>query len=247
MEVGDPFVRHVSYCFQVLEGVRKEEFNERGLWPSSEPAVVDEPSQETLMGQIMRWKEIVKKYAAVSKTLDPREMFIMSVAVQRYPGPVLEIGTHKGFATFLMSEVQDALKRRDFLYTVELFKEEWQGPGGEEYPGDAYLKAIKAFRSQEVLQRVVAIVGDSKKLKHLFWSIRPSVIFLDGDCTRDGIKSDLDMLKFFNHPYVCFIHNANRRDVLEPVLLVRDEGEHRFANFHTGTGTEKGLVALSKI
>ncbi len=249
MEVGDSFVRHTAYCFQVLEGVRKEEFNERGVWPSSEPATVDEPSQETLIGQIMRWKEIVKKYAGVSKNLDPREMFILCVAAQRWPGPVLEIGTHKGITTFLLSEVQEALKRRDQLYTVELFKDGWESPAGADggYPGDAYLKAIKAFRTQEVLSRVVAITGDSKKLRQLFWAIRPSVIFLDGDCTREGIAADLEMLKFFNHPYICLAHNANMRDVLEPMLLVRDEGEHRFANFHTGQQTEKGLIALTRL
>jgi len=93
---------------------------------------------------------------------------------------------------------------------------------------------------------VIPIIGDSKMLKPIFWAIRPSVIFLDGDCSREGIMSDLEMLKFFNHPYICLVHNANLRDVIEPVMMVREEGDHHFANFHTGTQDEKGLVALTR-
>lgn len=248
MQVGDPFVRHSAYCFQVLEGMRHGEFNERGLWPSSQPAEVDEPSQETLIGQLLRWKDVVKKYAAVSKMLDPRELFLLAIMLQRWPGPVLELGTHKGITTCFIAEVLTTLKRNDQIFTVELFLEGWRGPQGEEgYPGEGYLKVIEQFRQQKVLHHVVPIVGDSHKLKSLFWGIRPTVIFMDADFTQEGVADDLEMLKFFNHPFVCAIHQANIDSVMKAILDFRVSGKHRFANFHTGGKSEKGLAALSPI
>ncbi len=246
MKIGDPFVRHTAYCFQVLEGIRHEEFNEKGLWPSAEPADVDEPSQETLVGQLMRWKELVKKYASVSKMLDPREMFIMAVAVQRWPGPILEIGTHKGITTCLMSEVMNNLKRNDLLYTVELFQEGYLGPTGDEYPGDSYLKAIQQFRDQRALHRVVPIIGDSHRLKPLFFGVRPALIFLDGDTSYEGVLDDLQMLNYFNYHHICMIHNANIEGVMDAVQYLRGYGQHYFVNFHTGSSNDKGIVALAR-
>jgi hypothetical protein len=248
MQIGDPFVRHACYSFQVLEGLRTGDFNELGLWPSREPAEVDEPSQETLIGQFMRWKDLVKKYAGVSKMLDPREMFLLAVAVQRWPGPVLEIGTHKGITTCFIAEVMHQLKRHDQIFTIEQFLKGWKAHNGEDgFPGDSYLKALQEFRSQAVLHRVVPIVGNSHELKPLIWGIRPVVIFLDGDHTRDGVADDLLLLRFFNHPYICIIHQANVGSVMQAVLDLRAGGRHRFANFHTGTAGDKGLVALTPV
>jgi hypothetical protein len=248
MQIGDPFILHTTYCFQVLEGQRTGEFNEQGVWPSREPADVDEPSQVTLIGQVMRWKELVKKYAAVSKLMDPREMFILAVCLQRFPGPVLEIGTHKGITTCFAAEVMNTLKRTDQLFTVEIFIENLTGPNGEdEYPGEAYLKVLQQFRQQRVLHRVVPIVGDSHQLRALYWGIRPNVIFLDGDRTREGIAADLMMLQFFNHPFICLVHHANLPAVMEAVNDQRLTGAFRFANFHTGSPGELGLVALTRV
>jgi len=245
MEIGDPFVRHTAYCFQVLEGLRPGEFNDAGLWPASSPAEVDEPSQQVLLGQFMRWKELVKKYAAVSKLLDPRELFILAVFIQRYPGPVLEFGTHKGITTCFVSEVQNTLKRRDHLFTIELFLESYKGHSDEDgFPGEGFLKAIQQFRRQPALQRVVPIIGDSHELKPLIWGIRPDVLFFDGDCTAKGIADDLSVLKFFNHNFTAVIHNANMNQVMEAVLDIRVEMGYRFVNFHTGGNGEKGMIAL---
>ena len=247
MNVGDPFVRHTAYCFQVLEGARKDEFSEKGLWPSRDPADVDDATQAALVEQLQHWKELVKKYTAVTKMLDPREMFILSIAVQRWAGPILEVGTYKGITTCLMCEVLNALKRRVQLYTVELLKEGYKGPeGDDEYPGEFYLKALQQFRSQKALSRVVPIVGDSHKLFPVFWGVRPVVIFLDGDHTEEGVTQDLQMLRNFNHPFICLLHDANLASVMEPVLKLRSEIPVNFANFHTGTSGEKGLLALSR-
>lgn len=248
MQVGDPFIRHAAYCFQILEGMRAGDFNELGVWPSREPAEIDEPSQETLLGQIMRWKELVKKYAAVSKQLDPREMFLLAVAVQRWPGPILEIGTHKGITTCFIAEVLNLLKRRDSLYTVELFMQGWKAHNGEDgYPGESYLKALTQFRQQPVLNRVVPIIGDSHQLKQVFWGIRPTLIFLDGDFSKEGVADDLLTLRFFNHPFICIVHQANVDSVMAAVLDARATGMYRFANFHTGAQGDKGLVAITPI
>ena len=246
MQVGDPFIRHTAYCLQVLDGLRTGEFNERGLWPSSEPAEVDEPSQETLIGQFMRWRELVKKYAPVSKSFEPREMFISAVATQRHPGPVIEVGTHKGIVTCFISEVMNMLNRKDKLFTIELFNENYVDPVGEiGYPGESYLKVLSQFREQAPLERVVAIVGDSHELKPLFFGVRPSVIILDGDCTKDGIAEDLQVLRFFNHPLICLVHNANRPEVLDALNDFRAAGTHHYVNFHTGDQQSKGLAALT--
>lgn len=246
MQVGDPFIRHTTYCFQVLEGMQEDKFNEKGIWPSSEPATVDEPSQDILLGQTQRWKDLVKKYAQVSKTMDLREMFILALAVQRWAGPVLEIGTHKGITTCLMSEVMNLLNRKDQLFTVELFRSDYKGVAGDEYPGDSYLKAISQFRQQEPLQRVIPIIGNSHELKGVFWGIRPVVIFVDGNATYESVKEDLMMLKFFNHRHICLIHNANLPPVMKAVQEVRAKNMHYFANFHTGDQTKGGLVAMTR-
>lgn len=248
MEVGDPFVRHTTYCFQVLEGLRTGEFSEEGLWPSREPADVDDPSQEVLIGQFMRWKELVKKYASVTGMVDPREMFILAVAVQRWPGPVLEIGTHKGITTCFLSEVMNQIKRRDKLFTVELFLESARGPNGEEvYPGDSYIKILQQFRKNRLLHRVVPMIGDSHEMHPIFWGIRPALIFLDGDHTQEGVEFDLSMLRFFNYPWICLVHQTNVPTVMEAVLDFRDDTRFRFVNFHTGGNDNKGLVAFTPI
>ncbi|MDX1971374.1 MAG: class I SAM-dependent methyltransferase [Candidatus Sumerlaeia bacterium] len=246
MKVGDAFIRHTTYCFQVLEGIRQDEFNEHGLWPTPEPAVVDEPSQEFLLGQFQRWKDLVKKYSQVSQTMDLREMFIIALAVQRFPGPVLEIGTHKGITTCLMSEVMNLLNRQDHLYTVELFKSDYVGIAGDEYPGESYLKALVQFRQQPPLQRVVPIIGNSHDLKPMFFGLRPIVIFIDGNATYESVQEDLLMLRFFNHKHVCLIHNANHKGVMKAVRELHAYGQHHFCNFHTGEKNQNGMVALSK-
>lgn len=247
MQLGDPFVCHTSYCLQVLTGVRTGDFNEFGHWPTQEPAVVDEPSQEVLLGQLRRWKDLVRKYNALGKGADPRELFILAVAVQRWPGPVLEIGTHKGVSTCLMCEVMNNLRRPDQLFTVELFLESHRNARGEQdYPGDAFLKALQNFRAQAPLNRIVSIVGDSSQLKPLFFGIRPSVLFLDGDQSEKGVEEDLQLLRFLNYPFICLIRNANLSSVLRPVLNMRHETNLAFANFHTGSGDENGLAALAR-
>jgi len=200
-----------------------------------------------LLGQLRRWKDMVKKYAALVKGIDPREMFIMAVAVQRWPGPVLEIGTHKGAWTCLMCEVMNHLKRQDQLFTVELFLESHRNAKGEsDYPGEAYLKALNNFRAQAPLHRIVPIVGDSAKLKPLFFGIRPSILFLNGDQSEKGIEEDLQLLRFLNYPFICLIRHANIPSVLRPVLNMRHDANLAFANFHTGSGEENGLAALAR-
>jgi hypothetical protein len=247
MEVGDPFVRHTAYCFQVLQGLRRDDFSERGVWPSRQPADVDEISQTALVGQLNRWRDLVKKYAAVNKLLDPREMFILALAIQRFPGPILEIGTHRGIATCMVAEVTNSLRRNDPIYTIELFMEEYSSPLGQgAYPGDIYLNAIKQFRQQPALHRVVPIVGNSHSLKSLCVGMRPSLIFMDGDLSEQGLREDLQMLRFFTHPFVCLVHNSSLTPVMSAVLAERLRGELRFANFHTGSSNLNGLVALSR-
>ncbi|MGF1573685.1 MAG: class I SAM-dependent methyltransferase [Sumerlaeia bacterium] len=247
MKVGDAFIRHTTYCFQVIEGMRKDEFNDQGLWPSPEPAVVDEPSQEILLGQFQRWKDLVKKYSQVSQTMDLREMFIIALAVQRFAGPVLEIGTHKGITTCLMSEVMNLLNRLDQLYTVELFKADYVGVAGDEYPGESYLKALLQFRQQPPLNRVVPIIGNSHELKTMFFGLRPVLIFIDGDATFESVQEDLLMLRFFNHKHICLIHNANSKAVMKAVRELHGFRQHHFCNFHTGEKGSGGLVGLSKV
>lgn len=248
MNVGDPFIRHTAYCFQVLNGTRKGQFDERGVWPAREPADVDEPSQEMLIAQLQRWKDLVKKYAAVTKMMEPRELFLLAIAVQNWPGPALEIGTHKGIATCLMCEIMNKIKRGDNLYTVELFLEGAKSPSGQdEFPGETYIKALKEFRAQAALHRVIPIIGDSHRMKPLFYGIRPSLIFIDSEQTEESVYDDLSMLAFFNYPFLCIVHNANNPGVLRAVLRIRERVKLRFANFHTGQGTENGLVALSRV
>ncbi|MBI5154002.1 class I SAM-dependent methyltransferase [Candidatus Poribacteria bacterium] len=247
MQVGDPFICHTAYCLHVLQGTRKDEFSDKGVWQSRSPAVVDEAAQQILVEDLQHWKELVKKYASVTKMLDPREMFILAMAVQHWSGPVLEIGTHRGITTCLLSEVMNLLKRRDHLYTIELFLEGYTGPGGEdEYPGEYFVKALKQFRSQRALHRVVPIVGDSHQLKNVFWGIRPSVVFLDGDHTEEGVLDDLQMLLLFNHPFICLVHDVNVEAVMRPVLKMRRDLKLHFVNFHTGEKNERGLAALSR-
>ena len=247
MKVGDPFIRHTAYCFQVLEGARRGEFNDKGQWPSQQPADVDEPSQINLVAQLQRWRDLAKKYAGIAKHLDPRELFILAIAVQRWQGPVLELGTHRGVSTCLIAEVLNALRRSDLLYTVETFKEGVTGPMGEDdYPGEHFLKAIKEFRSQPALDRVVPIVGDSHRMKNLFFGMHPAIILLDGDSSEEGVLDDLTMLSFFNHPFVCLVHNANVAGVMRSIQAVRQRERLAFANFHTGTPGQKGLAALSR-
>lgn len=248
MDIGDPFVVHTAYCLQVLQGLRKDEFNEQGVWPTSEPAVMDEPSQEVLVGQLRRWKDLVKRYIGASKQLDPREMFILAVALQRWPGPVIEVGTHKGILTCFMAEVMNLLMRNDMLYTVELYQEGVKAPDGtDDFPGDAYLQAIHRFRSQKPLARVIPIVGDTHKMRPIYYGIRPTVIFLDADHSAQGIGQELEILKFFNYPFICLIHDANINTVMTPILDFRYENpDIMYANFHTGQANDKGLVALAR-
>ncbi|MEQ8819332.1 MAG: class I SAM-dependent methyltransferase [Sumerlaeia bacterium] len=248
MNIGDPFVRHTTYCFEVLQGYMQGEFNAQGSWPSKEPAVVSEGLQERTIDDLTRWKDLVKKYAAVTKMIDPREMFILAMAIQRFPGPVLEIGTYRGVTTCLMTEAMNTLKRSDLIYTVELFQEGYKGTlGDDEYPGEAYLKALKQFRGQKALQRVVPILGDSHALHPMFWGLRPTVIFMDGDHSEEGMEMDLQMLSTLQYHWVCLIHDASVPSVLNPVLRAREKYGFTFANFHTGTGSEKGLTALSRL
>lgn len=248
MKVGDPFIRHTAYCFQVLEGARPGEFNDKGQWPSQQPADVDEPSQINLVAQLQRWRDLAKKYATIAKRLDPRELFILAISVQRFPGPTLEIGTHRGVATCLMAETMNALKRRDLLYTVELLQEGATGPMGEDdYPGDHYLKAVKEFRSQRALDRVIPIVGDSRRMKNLFFGIRPSLLFLDGDTNEEAVLDDLSTLALFNQPFLCLVHNANCPGVMRAMQVVREREGLAFANFHTGTQGKNGLAGLARL
>jgi hypothetical protein len=248
MNVGDPFVRHTSYCFQVLEGARADEFNDAGLWPSREPAEVSDDFQATVVENLRLWKDLVKKYANISQTLDPREMFVIAMLLQRWVGPVLEIGTHRGITTCFMSEVMNVLKRKDWLYTVEIFLEGTKAADGTDtYPGEFYLKAIQQFRAQRALHRVVPIIGDSHRLQPLLLGIRPTVLFLDGDNTPEGLARDLALLDLFQHPFVCLIHDINTGGVLAPVLESRRRAGFAYANFHTGAAGAKGLAAISRI
>jgi cephalosporin hydroxylase len=98
------------------------------------------------------------------------------------PGPILEIGTYCGRSVITMATALTDAGRRGPIVSVDT------DPG-------AVMLAHRYVRSHRVEEKVVFVCQSVGRFLEAMPGYRPSLVFVDGDHSADGVRSDLEALE----------------------------------------------------
>ena len=136
--------------------------------PSYEIGAPDLGDEHRRIGQLV---------ADVPGLLRPEDELKLYELAYLAPGPILEIGTYRGRSTTIMARAARA------------------GAGAMLFSVDVDPKALRsgaaALAAHDASERVVLVRGSAAALLRRFEGLRPSLTFVDGDHSLDGVRRDL--------------------------------------------------------
>jgi predicted O-methyltransferase YrrM len=113
------------------------------------------------------------------RTADAEKLYELA---QLTSGPILEIGTHYGKSAVLMALAVKHAHRRDVVYTLDIDRR-------------AIGVAAAEAKARGVDDVIVFVRGTLRAFARAYPNLRPTLTFVDGDHTRDGVERDLAALE----------------------------------------------------
>ena len=103
-------------------------------------------------------------------------------AVDALPGPILEIGTHKGRSTVLLATARRDSGRDGLVVTMDISHE-------------FLAEARETIAAAGLGSRVLILQGTREALAGAVPPMTPGLVFVDGDHTYEGVARDLAALE----------------------------------------------------